>query len=159
MSSKRLNILKAFDTTLANIDGTGDYNNTLVRHSHKYFTISDLGPGEFPATTVAPGIADFSMLTNCKYTSGPRTQDEGWIVSTIGYVSKDTQEDLSEACEDMIEDMLRAILNNDQLGLAGSEVHQVILKRIMHPFYGLRENAAAVEIFWAVKYDFSKTDL
>ena len=148
-------ILTAIDSQLANIKTADGYNNTLQKHTSGFVDYTELAAHEFPATCVAAGSSNYVPMTAEKYTSGDAIQaNDGWLVSTVGYIKAATQEQIGLQQETLIADMIKAILADHHLGMP-NYVHNTVLKSV-RVYPDMKINVGVVEILWVIKNAFEK---
>lgn len=156
-TTKRESILNAIIGKIANIDGTGTYHNTLVaaQYTASYKDISQVATGNMPFICLYPGPSNYVPLTAEEYTSGETAQSlDGWLISIIAYIQKDTDEQNKNGMEELIADIITAIETDPHLGLP-TYVHNTTLQSIF-PFLDVHENITVVQINFLIKYDFPR---
>ena len=156
-NTKRESILDAIKTALQGIDGTGSYTNTLVaaQVTSAYRDLSKVPAANMPFLCLAPGPANYVPLTALEYTSGEsENQLDGWLISVIGYLKKNTDEQNKEDMENLIADIIIAIETDPHLGLA-SYVHGSTLRSII-PFLDIDDNIIVLQVSFLIKYDFNR---
>jgi len=143
VASRRKQILAALKSAIDNISTANGYNYDIGLNSLKYHDLTQVPPDKFPAITYLPGPSSYFPLTNEDYTSGGSYAGiDGWQIGVIGYLQVDS--DVSQganvinAMEDLVEDIVRAVMADEQLGLS------------------FVENIAIVQVIFSVKYDFPK---
>lgn len=113
------------ETVLPRIDGTGDYNNTLVTISRNYIDIDEMQVNEFPAALVLDdGRSEYIPLTGNEFTQGRSRDDvtDGDLIQIVGYVKVDNPGDLTftgaldDAMDKLISDIMIAWYADERLG-------------------------------------------
>jgi len=161
VSSKRRQILAALKAALDDISTANGYNYDVGLNSLKYHDLTQVPPDRFPAITYVPGPSRYHPLTHEDYTSGPSPASiEGWRIGVLGYVKVDTDvtqgADVINALEDLVEDIVKAVLADPQLGL--SFVENCYLSEVVPSLDFLDQNVAIVQVIFDVKYDFRKDE-
>jgi len=159
VASRRKQILAALKSAIDNISTANGYNYDIGLNSLKYHDLTQVPPDKFPAITYLPGPSSYFPLTNEDYTSGGSYAGiDGWQIGVIGYLQVDS--DVSQganvinAMEDLVEDIVRAVMADEQLGL--SFVENCYLSAIVPSLDFLDQNIAIVQVIFSVKYDFPK---
>ena len=150
--SKRLEILQTIDSTLANITTANGYNSDLAAHSYGFKDYSQVN--SFPSVYLLPGDSQYTPLTNTEYTAGSSaTNESGWLISVIGYVksSNRVDEQLTQQMENLIEDIIKAMLSDHRLGL--SYVVGVYLASVSS-YIDIEQSIGIVQVIFTIKYDF-----
>lgn len=151
---KRTEILQGIETKLATITIANGYNNTVKKTSYGFIPLSK--NTQYPTVSLIPLSSNYAPLTNTEYTSGSDSNTlDGWNVAIIGYVrEKHSEEALTQAMEKLIQDIVKAMLDDHTLGL--SYVNTVYLVSI-DSVVDVDANIGSVEVIIAVKYDFTKS--
>jgi len=157
VASKRRQILSALKSAIDDITTANGYNNDL-QGNYLDFVMYD-AVKSYPAVTYIVGDSDYSPLAygqNAQYAAGSGYNSvDGWDISVIGYVKADRDTSfsgtLSTAIEDLIEDILKAVLGDHTLGL--SFVQNIYLVRILRDT--VDEMHGICQIDFEVKYDFT----
>jgi len=156
--SKRKQIIDALVAKLQTITTANGYNTDAGAAVYKSFVAyTDLR--EFPALTLLIGDSSYSPLTATRYTSGTTSESaDGWAISVIGYVKVANNVGhagvMTDAVEDLIEDVVKAVLSVYNLGL--SFVHNVYLAAVL-PYEDWDAGVGVAQLIFQVKYDFEKT--
>jgi hypothetical protein len=160
-TSKRQTILQAIETTLQGITVAGGYNNDIgaSQVSLKFRSYDDPATTEFPQLIIVSGDSLYTAIAPDRYTSGRSQQTlDGWQIEVLGYVhvETDTADEglITQALEDLVQDVLKAIFANEDLGL--SYVCHTGLRAIL-PYMDFENNIGVVHIILEVKYDFKRT--
>jgi len=160
VTSKQESILANIVTTLANINGTGNYNlNIGSRAYREYRHYTDLDSGDFPCCFVMDesDLVFNPLGSGNEYTTGRTRQDvtEGWSIGIVGYVS--VKEDpthaglLQKECIKLYSDIVVAMLADTKRdGNAQSTILTSASKRV-----DWKNRVGGVAIVFAIKYDFS----
>lgn len=153
MSSKRIEILQAIETKLATITTGAGYNNTVQKTSYGFIDLSRVQ--EFPVVSLISSEANYVPMTNTEYTAGSAiSSTDGWDIGIIGYCQASKEEEhLTIAMENLVEDIIKAILLDHTLGL--SYVENAYLKGI-DTLIDVEGTTGSVVIMISVKYDFPK---
>lgn len=159
MASKRRQILEALKEALDNIKTVNGYNYNVGLNSLKYHDLTQVPADQFPAITYIPGPARYFPLTNNDYTSGnSQASYDGWQVGVIGYIKTETDvnkgADVINALENLVEDIIKAVQADEQLGL--SFVENCYLTSVIPSLDFLDQNIAIVQVIFDIKYDFRK---
>lgn len=155
--SKRTQIIDALVGKLQTITTANGYNTDAGNSVYKSFvTYTDIR--EFPALTLLIGDANYAPLTNQKYTSGAAAESaDGWAISVVGYTKVASNVGhagvMTDAIEELVEDIIKAVLNVYNLGL--SFVHNVYLTAVL-PYEDWEAGVGVAQIVFQVKYDFEK---
>jgi len=156
--SKRKQIIDALVTKLQTITTANSYNTNAGNSVFKSF-VAYTDIREFPALTLLIGDASYLPLTNKKYASGATAESaDGWAISVVGYTKVASNIGhagvMTDAVEDLIEDIIKAVLSVYNLGL--SFVHNVYLTAVL-PYEDWDAGVGIAQIVFQVKYDFEKT--
>jgi len=153
--SKRQQILAALKTQLQKIKEVDGYKNTVKKVSYGYIPYSKVS--EFPTICMIPLDAIFSPLTNTEYTSGAdRNSLDGWPIAIISYVRNDAgEEELSDSREEIIEDVVKAMLSDRHQGLS-SFVHSTYYISVAGTIDD-KGTIATIDQIFSIKYDFDET--
>lgn len=154
MPSKRRQILSAVKTKLQNITVANGYNHNLKKASYGFQMYNNVV--EFPSCYMITYPAGYVPLTNEEYTSGgDRLGIDGWRIQIVGYVKTSLGEErLTDEQEDLIEDIVKAMLVDHTLGLS-SFVNNCYLVEI-DSSVDIQANVGVVVITFNIKYDFDK---
>lgn len=156
-------IMANIATTLANIDGTGNYNLDLGTNIWRvYRHINDLADDEYPGACVIDDFdTQYMALTANEYTTGQNQNDvfSGWPVGIITYHKLATDAALTGTLQQeqikMLSDVMIAMLADPKRG--GNALSTVLLsssKRV-----GWRDEAGkgSCSFVFIIKYDFNPT--
>lgn len=161
-TSKQETMLEQLRTsTLAAIDGTGNYNLSLTTISRDVRLIGELLSSDFPAIFIVDeGVTAFTPMTGRGYTTGGSigSLTDGWLVSFLGMVNIDRQigrQDsgpLSTEQNKMMSDIMIAIEADPDLG---GNCLQIVLvgmeKAVQH---GEKSTRGLILLTYSIKYDF-----
>ncbi len=152
MASKRLQILQAIKAQLNTIAHASGYNDTVKKVSYGYIPYNSVN--QYPTICMIPLDGLFTPLTNNEYTSGTgRQTTDGWPIAIISYVKNQVSEEaLSEARENMIEDVVKAMMSDRHLGLP-SFVHSTYYVSAEGTL-DVEDSVAVVTQIFSIKYDF-----
>ena len=153
--SKILQILQAFKTKLQTITIANGYNFTLKKVTYGFVGFDNVK--EHPTVCLVTYPIPFEPLTNSEYTSGGgRNTADGWRIGVIGYVdSTRGEEDLTDQCVNLIEDIIEAMLADHTLGLSAFVNNCYLVNADWAP--NDENTKGTVIVYFDVKYDFPKT--
>lgn len=151
--SKRLDILNAIKTKIDLIKRQDGYNNDVIDSSISYIPISRIK--SYATVCLLPLESIYIPKTNYGYTTGSNAVSiDGWPIVIVGYCKTGIGEgNLTEAMENLVEDILKVLFIDHTLGL--SYVMNCYLVAIDHAA-DLKTQIGTVYVTVAVKYDFDK---
>ena len=159
---RRTTILNAIVTKLQLIIAGATYNYTVGEVNINLINLDQIPNDKFPYICLQVGRADYTPLTQNEYTSGQSFDDlNGWLIGVIGYIKIDSAAGtFVQQTEKFHQDIITALQTDPQLGLS-SYVINTYLETIWDPIPSLGDDgevdAAAVNLIFKVKYDFTKT--
>lgn len=153
--SKRLEILNAIKAKLLLIKRQDGYNSDVVEASIAYIPQSKVV--SYSTICLLPLESNYKPLTQSEYTTGTNAMSiDGWPIVIIGYCRTDIgDEKLTAAMENLVQDIIKAILSDYTLGL--NYVNNCYLVAI-DTVQDLKSEVGVVYVSVAVKYDFEKSE-
>jgi len=161
VTSKEESILANIATTLANVNGTGNYNLNLGSNIwRKFIHYGDMSSSDFPCVMIFDeDDVLYNPMTNVGYTTGrdPNNVVDGWIVALLGHVKVGSdsgregllQKELIKLRSDLIIAMLA---DQTRGGHALTTTLVASTKRV-----DWKKSVGGVVLSFAIKYDFFPT--
>ncbi len=150
------------DTVLPRIDGTGNYNHTLVTIGRDFIPLRSIDSYEFPAVFILDdGFSAFTQLTANDYVQGGSQQDvrDSALILLNGFVKVDEATDLEtagaldDAMDKLLGDMKIALFVDDRLGGNANFGIALVAEDKSREYFD--KNIGEVLLWIAVKYVFN----
>ncbi|HEA19658.1 MAG TPA: hypothetical protein ENH87_01920 [Pricia antarctica] len=163
ITSKQEGVMADIATTLANIDGTGNYNLNLGSNIWRvYRHIGDIEDDKFPCACVIDDFdTQYQPLTANEYTTGQNQQDvtSGWPVGIITYHKLATDAALTGTLQkeqiQMFSDVIIAMLADRTRG--GNALSTVLLSSSKRVGWRDEAGSGSCSFVFIIKYDFNPT--